>query len=85
MADGWRAAAPHDELTLVPLSDGGPGFLDVLSTATGGELVAVTVSDPLGRAVPAAFLLVDGEDRGVRPFLVPLNDGKTMCAGVTSR
>lgn len=36
-------------------------------------------------AVVWAKLLVDGEDRGVRPFLVPLNDGKTMCAGVTSR
>jgi glycerate kinase len=61
MADGWRAAAPHDELTLLPLSDGGPGFLDVLSTTTAGELVAVTTTDPLGREVPAAFLLVEDE------------------------
>ena len=30
MAQGWRRTAPHDLLTLVPLSDGGPGFLDVL-------------------------------------------------------
>ncbi len=61
MADGWRAAAPHDELTLLPLSDGGPGFLDVLAATTPGELVAVTVGDPLGRPVPAAFLLVQDE------------------------
>ncbi|KAH7913696.1 acyl-CoA dehydrogenase NM domain-like protein [Hygrophoropsis aurantiaca] len=32
-----------------------------------------------------ARLLVDGEDRGIRPFLVPLNDGDQMCAGVTAR
>ena len=31
MAEGWRRTAPHDLLTLVPLSDGGPGFVDVLS------------------------------------------------------
>jgi len=31
IANGWRQSAPHDELTLLPLSDGGPGFLDVLS------------------------------------------------------
>ena len=26
--DGWRAAAPDDDVDLCPLSDGGPGFLD---------------------------------------------------------
>ncbi|HEX8970099.1 glycerate kinase [Oryzihumus sp.] len=59
MADGWRAHAPDDELTLLPLSDGGPGFLDVLQRALGGTTVAVTVQDPLGREVPAAILLVE--------------------------
>ena len=39
-------------LTLLPLSDGGPGFCDVLTRALGGQSVAVTVSDPLGRPVP---------------------------------
>ena len=33
IAEGWRRAAPHDRLTLLPLSDGGPGFLDVLARA----------------------------------------------------
>jgi glycerate 2-kinase len=59
IAEGWRRAAPHDRLTLLPLSDGGPGFLDVLAPALGGETVAVTVSDPLGRPVPAGLLLVE--------------------------
>lgn len=31
-----------------------------------------------------AKLIVNGEDYGIRPFLVPINDGKTMCAGVRS-
>jgi glycerate kinase len=61
MADGWREAAPQDLLTLLPLSDGGPGFLDVLGAARpDAETLAVTVADPLGREVPAALLVVEG-------------------------
>ncbi len=59
MALGWRRSAPQDELTLLPLSDGGPGFLDVVERALGGTTIAVTVSDPLGRPVPAAVLVVE--------------------------
>lgn len=61
MAEGWRASAPHDEVTLVPLSDGGPGFLDVLASSLDGEMSAVVVSDPRGREVPAAILVVEAE------------------------
>jgi glycerate kinase len=65
IADGWRQTAPHDLLTLLPLSDGGPGFLDVLGGALpDAETLAVTVADPLGREVPAAVLVVeDGSGR----------------------
>lgn len=59
MAAGWRRGAPHDDLTLAPLSEGDSGFLHVLEAALGGVTVAVTVSDPLGREVPAGVLLVD--------------------------
>lgn len=59
IARGWRRRAPDDELTLVPLSDGGPGFLDVLSGVHAGEAVSLTVLDPLGRPVPAVILMVD--------------------------
>jgi glycerate 2-kinase len=59
IADGWRQGAPQDILTLVPLSDGGPGFVDVLSGALEGTTVSVTVCDPLGRPVPAGILMVE--------------------------
>ncbi|KAL4869016.1 hypothetical protein BDV12DRAFT_168474 [Aspergillus spectabilis] len=36
-------------------------------------------------AVVIARLVVDGEDRGVRPFLVPLGDGQEMCKGVIAK
>ena len=62
IAEGWRRSAPDDDLTLQPLSDGGPGFLDVLTAALSGVTASVTVSDPLRRPVPAAILMVD---RGV--------------------
>ncbi|MBT9254772.1 glycerate kinase [Phycicoccus sp. MAQZ13P-2] len=63
MAEGWALGAPHDEVRLLPLSGGGPGFLDVVARACGGDMVATTVSDPLGREVPATLLLVDEPGR----------------------
>ncbi|MEO7351043.1 MAG: glycerate kinase [Marmoricola sp.] len=58
MATGWARRAPGDELVQVPMSDGGPGFLDVLHVALGGELQAVTVDDPYGSPTPATILRV---------------------------
>jgi glycerate kinase len=62
IADGWRRRAPHDLLSLVPLSDGGPGFVDVLSDALeDARVVMTTVTDPLGREVPATVLVADAD------------------------
>ncbi|MBW3640177.1 MAG: glycerate kinase, partial [Actinobacteria bacterium] len=70
IAAGWRAAAPDDDLDLAPLSDGGPGFVEVLAAALpGAHRLAVRVEDPLARPVRAedplarpvrAELLLDG-------------------------
>ena len=58
LADGWRRAAPDDEVDLAPLSDGGPGFVDVLATALpDAERRTVTVEDALARPVRADVLL----------------------------
>lgn len=57
IATGWHSAAPDDEVTLAPLSDGGPGFVDVVQAALGGDLMAVTATGPLGDPVPATVLL----------------------------
>jgi glycerate 2-kinase len=58
IAVGWRAAAPHDEVEVCPLSDGGPGFVETLHASLGGSLVATAVTGPLGTPVPAAVLIV---------------------------
>jgi len=60
IAEGWRRRAPQDETVLVPMADGGPGFVDVLHASLGGDLLAVTVSGPYGGSVPGSVLLVDG-------------------------
>jgi glycerate kinase len=60
IAEGWQRRAPGDELDLAPMSDGGPGFVDVLHATLGGQLVELPVTGPYGEPVPAA-LLVSGE------------------------
>lgn len=60
IAAGWRRHAPADDLDLAPMADGGPGFVDVVHAAVGGELLAVTVRGPYGEPVPAT-ILVAGE------------------------
>lgn len=57
IADGWRRSARYDAVDAVPLSDGGPGFLDVLQEHLDGEIAVVTVHGPLGDPVPARVLV----------------------------
>ncbi len=62
IAEGWARQAPGDDLDLAPMSDGGPGFLDVLAAAYGDRpdvrLLGCEVTGPLGEQVPAAVLVV---------------------------
>ncbi|MFN8076253.1 MAG: glycerate kinase [Kineosporiaceae bacterium] len=62
MADGWHDHAPADEVEQVPLSDGGPGFVDVMAATSPGQRRIVTVCGPLGEPVPAEVLLLPGPD-----------------------
>jgi glycerate kinase len=56
IAEGWARQAPDDDLDLAPMADGGPGFVDVLHEALGGDLSAVTVTGPHHEPVPGAVL-----------------------------
>src|SRR4051795_10282932 len=58
-AEGGARRAPGDDLDLAPMADGGPGFVDVLHEALGGELSAVTVTGPHHEQVPGAVLRRD--------------------------
>lgn len=58
VAAGWRQAAPADDLVLAPLSDGGPGLVDVVHRARPqARLHRLPVQDPLARPVEATWLL----------------------------
>lgn len=59
IAEGWRRTAPADEVTVAPMADGGPGFVDVLHATLGGRLHAVTVRGPEDEPLPVS-LLIDG-------------------------
>lgn len=58
IAAGWRRTDPAADLVSRPLSDGGPGFIDVLASGLpNARRLAVEVRDPLGRPVPGEVLL----------------------------
>ena len=56
LARGVRAA--NGEAVELPIADGGEGTAEVLHAALGGEWREADVSDPLGRPVRAAWLLL---------------------------
>ncbi|MBP3964794.1 glycerate kinase [Paenibacillus lignilyticus] len=62
IAKGIRSVMPEAELLELPLADGGEGILDNLVHATGGKRIEAAATDPLGRAMTAAYgVLGDGE------------------------
>ncbi len=61
LAEGWRDARGGDEITCVPLADGGEGTLDVLAAAEpGARWHRARVSGPGGQAVSSCWLELPG-------------------------
>jgi glycerate kinase len=58
VAEGWHRTAPGDTVEPLPLSAGGPGFVEAVAATLGGTSHAVVTTDPLGREVPGSVLLV---------------------------
>ncbi|KAJ9218775.1 hypothetical protein DTO027B5_8754 [Paecilomyces variotii] len=79
---GLDAANLETRATLLP-----NGEFD-FHTPTANAAKYMPPTSPVGLprvAVVIARLIVKGEDRGVRPFIVWLNDGHKMCDGVTCK
>jgi glycerate kinase len=53
-----QALGPRHQTDFCPLTDGGEGFVEILTQAAGGELRALTVTGPRGAPVQATFGLV---------------------------
>lgn len=58
ITQGWSQTCPGDDFITIPMSDGGPGFIDSVCIALGATRVPCIVRDPLGRDVPAEFALL---------------------------
>lgn len=58
ITQGWLQTCPGDDFITIPMSDGGPGFIDSVCIALGATRVPCIVRDPLGRDVPAEFALL---------------------------
>ena len=59
IAAGWRSVRPDDQITVIPLADGGEGTLDAISFIRGGTYIHKSVMAPDGRSVDAKWLLLD--------------------------
>jgi glycerate kinase len=57
---GIRAARPGWQLDVLPMSDGGPGFIDALRRAVKADTAAAVVQDALGRRVLARYVTIRG-------------------------
>jgi glycerate kinase len=58
MAEGWRIGAPRDQVVLLPLSDGGPGFISAIANQPTAKIWNVLVRSPLGALVEALIAQV---------------------------
>jgi len=55
IAAGWRKARPADDLTLLPVSDGGDGFGEILSAALGAKPQRVRTVDAAHRPLEGVW------------------------------
>lgn len=65
IAAGLRMGLPGAEVAILPLADGGPGTIDALVSATGGEIRRAEARDPLGRPVIARWGVLGREPNAV--------------------
>jgi glycerate kinase len=62
IAAGVRRAVPDAELDLIPVADGGEGTVEALVKATGGQIVELRATGPLGTPLDAFYgILGDGK------------------------
>ncbi|TQL48803.1 glycerate kinase [Homoserinimonas aerilata] len=87
IAEGWSRVRPRDELTLLPMADGGEGTLDAFELAVpGAQRMPVTVTGPGEhrpgiRDIDASWLLLpasDGTPRGTALVELAATSGLTL-------
>ena len=58
MAEGIRRVIPDAEIIISETADGGEGTGGILTKSMGGEIVTVSVKDPLGRLINAQYSII---------------------------
>lgn len=56
--EGIASVYNDAEIEVRPLADGGEGTVDAVVSATGGDMVKIIVSDPLGRPIVATYGII---------------------------
>ncbi len=65
MRDGIQAVLPDARVQIIPVSDGGDGLVEVLSSPLAAEQHRCRVSGPLGTPMEATFLFCPGKQLAV--------------------
>jgi glycerate 2-kinase len=63
IAEGLSLVWPDAEITRLPLSDGGEGWVETIVNAAGGRFVSESVTGPLGARLKATYGLIDLAER----------------------
>ena len=80
---GFRQIYPQAHYVKLPMADGGEGTVESMVAATGGEIVQVTVTGPLGEPVQGFYgLFGDGETAVIE---MAAASGRTDVGGAGSR
>jgi glycerate kinase len=62
---GIERAWPDAQITEMPVADGGEGTMQAIHTARGGEWIALTAHDPLGRQIAVRYLCLADDSAAV--------------------
>jgi glycerate kinase len=65
MERGIRRVCPEAKVSLIPMADGGEGFVEAVLLATGGRMETAQVLNPLGEPIEAHYGICEDGDTAV--------------------
>lgn len=65
IAAGIRRVIPGVNTVVLPIPDGGEGTAKLLASSTGGTLVSLEITGPVGQRVNSHYALLGGSQRGI--------------------
>lgn len=65
IAAGIRRVIPGVNTVVLPIPDGGEGTAKLLASSTGGTLISLEITGPVGQRVNSHYTLLGGSQRGI--------------------